>query len=87
MTFYKSKPVVLKAIKFEKGITSSDVMEVFGTNPIKFEPPRFFVETLGGKVEVSLGDYVIEGVKGEFYPCKPDIFEATYELVGRIGDE
>lgn len=40
------------------------------------------IYTLEGDMEVSLGDYIIKGVKGEFYPCKPDIFEMTYEYVG-----
>lgn len=39
------------------------------------------IETLEGFHEVTVGDWIIKGVKGEFYPCKPDIFEATYELV------
>ena len=40
-----------------------------------------FIPTMEGWMHVSHGDYVITGVKGERYPCKPDIFEATYELV------
>lgn len=39
------------------------------------------IKTLEGIMEVSNGDYIIKGVQGEFYPCKPDIFEATYEAV------
>lgn len=39
------------------------------------------IRTLEGDMKVSLGDYVIRGVQGEFYPCKPDIFAATYERV------
>lgn len=39
------------------------------------------IETLEGVMLASIGDYIIKGVKGEFYPCKPDIFEATYEIV------
>ena len=42
---------------------------------------RMIISTLEGLHWVDLGDYVIRGVKGEFYPCKPDIFEATYEPV------
>jgi hypothetical protein len=41
------------------------------------------IRTLDGDMKVSLGDWVIRGVQGEFYPCKPDIFEATYEPVER----
>ena len=39
------------------------------------------INTLEGKIHASIGDYIIKGVNGEFYPCKPDIFEKTYELV------
>jgi hypothetical protein len=41
----------------------------------------FKIETLEGTMKASLGDYIIKGVQGEFYPCKPDIFKATYEEV------
>lgn len=41
----------------------------------------FVIDTLEGGMMVSHGDYVIKGIKGEFYPCKPDIFEASYEKV------
>jgi gamma-glutamylcysteine synthetase len=40
-----------------------------------------YIETLEGKMRISEGDYIITGIKGERYPCKPDIFEATYEAV------
>ena len=39
------------------------------------------INTLEGEIEASYGDWIIKGVKGEFYPCKPDIFELTYEEV------
>lgn len=39
------------------------------------------IETLEGYMKANFGDYIIKGVKGEFYPCKPDIFESTYEEV------
>lgn len=43
------------------------------------ESGRVFIHTLEGDHEVRLNDWIIRGVKGEIYPCKPDIFEATYE--------
>lgn len=43
------------------------------------------IQTLGGWHKADIGDWIIKGVKGEFYPCKPDIFEATYEEV--IGED
>ena len=39
------------------------------------------IKTLEGNMKVNIGDYIIQGVKGEFYPCKPDIFKMTYEKV------
>jgi hypothetical protein len=39
------------------------------------------IETLEGNMTADKGDYIIKGIKGEFYPCKPDIFELTYEKV------
>lgn len=39
----------------------------------------FYIPTLEGNMKVSMGDYIIKGVNGEFYPCKPDIFDKTYE--------
>lgn len=52
---------------------------------IQFEDnPYLKIETLEGIMKASVGDYIIKGVNGEFYPCKPDIFEKTYE---RVTDE
>ncbi len=45
----------------------------------RFETPIMLVRTLEGTMAANPGDWIIRGVKGEFYPCKPDIFEATYE--------
>lgn len=44
-------------------------------------PHKCFIKTLEGDMHVSVGDYIIKGVDGELYPCKPDIFEKTYEIV------
>lgn len=41
----------------------------------------FIIETLEGFMKANVGDYIIKGIQGEFYPCKPDIFLATYEVV------
>jgi hypothetical protein len=78
---YKKKPVVIHAIQFTKerwaGRATPDFYEAVKFNDAG-EP---YIETLEGNLAVSEGDYVICGVKGEFYPCKPDIFEMSYELV------
>lgn len=47
----------------------------------------FMIRTLEGDMKVTRGDYIIKGVKGEFYPCKPDIFEQTYESVDEAWDK
>lgn len=81
MAKYRKKPVVIEAMKFQKGVTPDMIHAVLGSNPVTFEIPHFYIVTLEGKMEVSLGDWIIKGVNGEFYPCKPDIFEKTYEIV------
>ena len=43
--------------------------------------PRIYIKTLEGDLHASVGDYIIKGVNGEFYPCKPDIFKQTYEEI------
>ena len=48
--------------------------------------PYMRIKTLEGVMTASPGDWIIRGVKGEFYPCKHDIFEATYDPIGREGD-
>lgn len=55
--------------------------DVEGTLQLSFEDNELDIVTLEGKQRVKLGDYIIRGVKGEIYPCKPDIFEMTYESV------
>ena len=52
--------------------------------PVEVGPARFFIETLEGKMEAKIGDWIITGVKGEMYPCKPDIFEKTYSEVSEV---
>ena len=47
----------------------------------EYTNPYVPIETLEGTMRASVGDYIIKGVNGEFYPCKPDIFEKTYEKV------
>jgi len=60
----------------DKSIVSYNETEVINGNRL---PPFLTIETLEGVMTASVGDYVIRGVQGELYPCKPDIFEKTYE--------
>lgn len=83
---YRKKPVVIEAIQF----TGHNAMEVTAwgiglcdryIHGVKNGGEILTIETLEGVMEARPGDWIIQGVKGEFYPCKPDIFEATYEAV------
>jgi hypothetical protein len=84
MAKYRKKPVVIEAIIYDG--TNGDEIKAFTqggcyrdvTDP---QNPRFMIRTLEGEHIASWGDYIIRGIKGEFYPCKPDIFAATYEAV------
>ena len=86
MKQYRKKPVTIEAVQFD-GLNPTEIKDFVGENceveiyDNGVTPPvaRIVIHTLEGDMEVSKGDYVIKGVKGEFYPCKPDIFEQTYE--------
>lgn len=87
---YRKKPVIIEAIQFEDN--SGRIIEIHefmggDTIRVNYEDknnPYLKIETLEGIMKASVGDYIIKGVNGEFYPCKPDIFEKTYE---RVTDE
>ena len=74
MSFWRKRPVVVKAEQFLDGYTVEGMCAFIDCPTL---PPH--VHTLEGTMQVSAGDWVICGVKGEYYPCKPDIFAATYE--------
>lgn len=86
MPKYRKKPVVIDAIQWN-GENWLEIDNFLGTYPHETFPAMGFIEieTLEGIMTANLGDYIIKGVAGEFYPCKPDIFEKTYEAV--ISDE
>ena len=83
MAKYRKKPVVVDAIQHHPGYGSSArLVDFIGKENVVFDDlGDAFIKTLEGDMRISLGDYVIKGVQGEFYPCKPDIFKATYEIV------
>lgn len=87
---YRKKPVVIEAIQFEDNSDRIiEIHEFMGGDTIRVnyedkDNPYLKIETLEGTMKASVGDYIIKGVNGEFYPCKPDIFEKTYE---RVTDE
>ena len=89
---YRKKPVIVEAIQWN-GDNLEEIEKFVGKhldwwcfeNPDKDVPNSsnniLKIETLEGDHMASIGDYIIKGVNGEFYPCKPDIFEKTYEIV------
>lgn len=82
---FRKKPVVIEAMQFT-GENFFDCLAFMGPIPeaVWMECHTTdlpVIHTLEGDMVVSVGDWIIRGVKGEFYPCKPDIFEATYEPV------
>ena len=81
---YRKKPVLIEAMQFN----GSNQAEIFEWANQDCDPPVMpginnflIIDTLEGPMTASPGDYIIKGIKGEFYPCNPDIFEATYEEV------
>lgn len=84
---YRKKPVVIDAWQWN-GSTIEDLHRFnvennlsFKTLAIRSRITGLLIETLEGDHIATKGDYIIRGVQGEYYPCKPDIFEATYERV------
>jgi hypothetical protein len=94
MAQYRKKPVVVEAIQWD-GANHREMFNFLGgedTDYITASGLNFYIDwakveggliikTLEGEHIASIGDFIIKGVQGEFYPCKPDIFEKTYELV------
>jgi hypothetical protein len=88
MSKFRKKPVVIDAVQFDGtpggAVALFEQMDVPGA---KFVPApdlqtgHLNIPTLEGVMRADAGDWIIRGVKGEFYPCKPDIFTATYDRV------
>lgn len=83
---YRKKPIVVDAMQvndyndaMQAQRWMSDHGEVAKVNKLK-SGFSMFIPTLEGKMRASAGDWIIQGVNGEFYPCKPDVFDATYEV-------
>jgi hypothetical protein len=88
MAKFRKKPVVIEAVQYEgkgnfhqdtpewlwSGFEKGIIIPTNGTDPL-------IIKTLEGDHVISPGDFLIKGIQGELYPCKPDIFEATYEPV------
>lgn len=85
-SFFRKKPITIQAMQFngtpEGGQAINEWMTLHGAvgmAGLENSGRELKIETLEGTMTASAGDWVIRGVQGEFYPCKPDIFEQTYE--------
>lgn len=84
---YRKKPVVVEAVQFSGKWEDVPIMKDFAGNyiheesDVDFKRSYLMIDTLEGTMKVSPKDFIIKGVNGEFYPCKPDIFQKTYEKV------
>jgi len=78
---FKKRPVIIDAVQFT-GENDAEVLEFLVKYKVPFEvvaDHELVIHTLEGDMHVSRHDWIIKDVQGEFYPCKPDIFSATYE--------
>lgn len=89
---FTKKPVTIEAVQFTEVLRDAIVLDgvpcpegvtrgatTWNQRDRKIWRAEFFIKTLEGRMNVDIGDWIIKGVKGEFYPCKPDIFEMTYD--------
>ena len=97
MAIYRKRPVLVEAIEWRGNYPSSmEIKDFVGKKNAKFEVIRervpkynipewldLKIHTLEGDMQAEIGDYIIKGVNGEFYPCKPAIFEKIYEKVSK----
>ena len=90
MSKFRKKPVVIEAFIWTGGPDQTEdpewIVEAIKDGTVRFENSgtpyvKLLIDTLEGTHKANQGDYIIKGVKGELYPCKPDIFEKTYEKV------
>ena len=90
MSKYRKKPVVVDAFKWTGAHDQKEdpewICEAIEKGHVWFDHPgtslvTMNISTLEGVMRACVGDYIIKGIKGEIYPCKPDIFEASYDII------
>lgn len=83
--FYQKKPIVIEAIQLDIPNNDLEVMQFIGalddkgSAKVDYGKKTLTIPTLEGLMTASNGDFIVKGVNGEFYPCKPDIFDKTYQ--------
>lgn len=82
MGLFRKNPVVIEAFRFWS-MYRSQIPDWAYSNPsfhlVEGDDPHIVIRTLEGDMRADIGDWIIKGIKGELYPCKPDIFAATYD--------
>lgn len=78
---YRKKPIVIEAFRYRIDNIPDWFMDKVSANEIITTETECSIHTLEGWMVGQTGDYIIKGIKGEIYPCKPDIFEASYESI------
>lgn len=78
MAKFRKKPVIIEAIQWT-GNNLEEIKDFMGY--YEYAKKNLIIHTLEGKMVAQVNDWIIRGVQGEYYPCKPDIFERTYEPV------
>ena len=85
MSKYRKKPVIIDAFVWTGDQTQVEdpkwITKAIKEGIVYFDGGEMIINTLEGEMVAHPNDYIIQGVKGEIYPCKPDIFEMTYEVV------
>jgi hypothetical protein len=82
---FRKKPVVIEAFKWTGNINQEEdpiwIVQEIKNRIVAVEYPYLVIKTLEGNMNANIGDWIIKGVEGEIYPCKPDIFKKTYEEI------
>lgn len=78
---FRKKPVVIEAFQWTVDEVPDWWRKASGDFRINVSTGSVFIPTLEGMHEARVGDFILKGIQGEFYPCKPDIFAQTYEAV------
>ncbi|MFD2172395.1 hypothetical protein [Tumebacillus lipolyticus] len=76
---FRKKPVEIEAIQYDGGNADEIAAFVGDASPKLNIDDQYAIATLEGVMLANVGDWIIKGVQGEFYPCKPDVFAATYD--------
>lgn len=92
MCKYRKLPIEIEAFKWTAGVNQKEdpkwIIEAIEKGKVYFKNNgtpnvKLIIKALEGELEVSIGDYIIKGIKDEIYLCKPDIFEKTYERIDK----